>query len=256
MKRARWIALLFPAFALLPACRPKDTGVIHLSGRIEAPLVDLSPKVAGRVLEVKVREGDRVKAGDLLVKLDLGDTALAVDRDREGVRSAQAKYKDMAEGSRRPEIAAAEADVADKRAQLDLATKEQDRQQTLLSKKIGSQQDFDRARVDVERTAASLRASEQRLKLIVEGFRKFQTQQAEHDLGRAKSVLLQSETVAREAEIRAPADGVIQHRMAEPGLLLAAGQPALTMAFGNRLYVRTFIPESKLGKVRTGQALA
>ena len=62
-------------------CRPKDDGtVVHLNGRIEAPLVDMSPKVAGRVVEVLVREGDRVKAGDLLARLDLGDTALAVER--------------------------------------------------------------------------------------------------------------------------------------------------------------------------------
>ena len=65
-------------------------------------------------------------------------------------------------------------------------------------------------------------------------------------------MLKQSESVAREAEIRAPADGVILHRMAEPGLLLGAGQPAVTMAFADRLYVRTFIPETKLGRVRMG----
>jgi HlyD family secretion protein len=67
-------------------------------------------------------------------------------------------------------------------------------------------------------------------------------------------VLKQSESVAREAEIRAPADGVILHRMAEPGLLLGAGQPAVTMAFLDRLYVRTFIPETQLGRVRVGSA--
>jgi HlyD family secretion protein len=69
---------------------------------------------------------------------------------------------------------------------------------------------------------------------------------------RATVVLKQSESVARENEIRAPADGVVLHRMAEPGLLLAPGQPALTLAFGGRLYVRAFIPETKLGKVRQG----
>ena len=53
------------------------------------------------------------------------------------------------------------------------------------------------------------------------------------------------------SEIRAPADGVILHRMAEPGLLLGPGQPAVTMAFSDRLYVRTFIPETQLGRVRS-----
>lgn len=247
--------LLFLAVAAA-ACRPRDTGTLHLNGRLEAPLVDLGPKVAGRVLEVRVREGDHVKAGDVLVRLDLGDTAIAVERDREGLRSAEARYQDMAEGSRPPEIRAAEDDVADKRAQVDLAQRELERQQTLLSKKIGTQQDFDLAKAGFERAKSALRASEERSRLAVEGFRRFQTEQAKADMGRAKNVLKQAETVALEAEVRAPADGVILHRIAEPGLLLSAGQPALTMAFADRLYVRTFIPEPQLGKVRSGMAAA
>jgi HlyD family secretion protein len=251
MKRVLEIVVLCGAL-LSAACRPTESGIIGLNGRLEAPLVDLAPKVAGRVVEVRVREGDRVKAGDVLVRLDLGETAIAVERDREGLRSAQARYQDMAEGSRRPEILAAQADLADKRAQLDLAQRELDRQSALLAKKIGSQQDYDRAKVSLDRAAAAARASEERLKLTVEGFRKFQTDQARYEMDRAKSVLKQSETVAGEAEIRAPADGVILHRIAEPGLLLNPSQPAVTMAFADRLYVRTFIPERQLGKVRPG----
>jgi HlyD family secretion protein len=255
MPLARRLSTLL-LLAAAGACRAKDAGTIRLQGRIEAPLVDLAPKVAGRVAEVRVREGDRVKAGDVLARLDLGETAIAVDRDRAGLESAEARYQDFAEGSRRPEILAAEADVADRRAQVDLARRELDRQQTLLARKIGTQQDFDVAKTGLERALAAQKASEERLRLAVEGSRKFQTEQARHDVGRAKSVLQQSETLAREAEIRAPADGVVLHRIAEPGLLLAAGQPAITLAFADRLYVRTFIPEPKLGMVRAGMAAA
>jgi HlyD family secretion protein len=240
---------------LLPAlsgCRRQETATLHHNGRLEAKLVDLAPKVAGRVVDVRVHEGDRVKAGDVLVRLDLGDTAIAVDRDREGLRSAQAKYRDLVEGSRPPEIQAAKADVADKEARLTLARRELERQRALLETKIGAQQDFDAAKTAAESAEAALAASRQQLKLAVEGFRKFQTEQARYDMDRAESVLRQSETLAQEAEIRAPADGVILHRIAEPGLLLGPSQPALTMAFSDRLYVRTFIPETDLGKVRTG----
>jgi HlyD family secretion protein len=253
MNHARRLLLLAAVVAAV-ACRPRDTGTLHLNGRLEAPLVDLAPKVAGRVVEVKVREGDRVKAGDVLARLDLGDMAIAVERDRDGLRSAEAKYQDFAQGSREPELRAADADVAAARSQVVLAQRELDRQQTLLSKKIGTQQDFDQAKAAIEHARAGLQASEERRKLLAEGFRKFQTEQAKYDVGRAKSVLKQAETVAQEAEIRAPADGVILHRIAEPGLMLAGGQPALTMAFADRLYVRTFIPEPQLGKVRSGMA--
>jgi HlyD family secretion protein len=254
MRRVRGV-LLAAGLAAVSACRGKDDGkIVHLSGRIEAPLVDLAPKVSGRVVEVLVREGDRVKAGDVLARLDLGETALAVERDRENVRSAEAKYEDLASGSRRPEISAAEAEVSDRRAAVDLARRELGRQEMLLEKKVGTVRDHDRAKTDLERAQSALKSSEERLRLAVEGSRRDQTAGARFDADRAKVQLRQSETVAREAEIRAPADGVILHRMAEPGLLLAAGQPGLTMAFLDRLYVRTFIPETKLGRVRSGQS--
>ncbi len=251
-QRLRLFSLVATAAVL--ACRGKDTGTLHLQGRIEAPLVDLGPKVAGRVVEVRVREGDRVKAGDVLVLLDLGDTAIAVDRDRDGLRSAEAKYRDLSVGSRPLEIEAAQAEVADKRAQVELARREMARQKELVEKQIGTQQELDRGRAELDSATANLKASEERLGLAREGFRVHQTEQARYDVDRARSVLRQSEALAGESEIRAPADGVILHRIAEPGLLLAAGQPAVTLAFADRLYVRTFIPEQKLGKVRQGMA--
>jgi HlyD family secretion protein len=241
------------AAALAAACRNGgDPNVVVLSGRLEAPVVDLAPKVAGRVVEVKVREGDRVKAGDLLVKLDLGETALAPERDARGLQSAEARFNDLKVGSRSAEIAQADADLADKKAAVELARREMERQETLLSKKVGTQSDTDTARTTLERAVANAKMASDRLELLREGFRRYQTEQARADVSRAQTVLKQSESVAREAEIRAPADGVVLHRMAEPGLLLGAGQPAVTMAFADRLYVRTFIPETQLGRVRMG----
>ena len=236
-------------------CGPApDPNVVDLNGRIEAPLVDLAPKVAGRVIEITVKEGERVKAGDLLVRLDLGETALDVERDRHGVASAQARLQDLAVGSRQAEVAAAEAEVEDRRAAVDLATREVERQQFLLSKEAGAERDYDRAKTELDRALAAVRISEERLALTREGFRQWQTAQARSEVQRAQTQLRQSEVVARESEIRAPTDGIVTHRMVEPGQLLAAGQTGITLALTNRLYVRTFVPETKLGLVRHGQS--
>src|SRR5262245_4653071 len=141
------IGVLLSLALAAAACGPKDDGSqVHLNGRLEAPLVDLAPKVAGRVVEVKVKEGERVKAGDLLIVLDLGDTALAVERDRHSVESARARLQDLAVGSRQAEVAGAEAEVADKAAALDLATREMQRQELLLKKEVGTERDFDQAK--------------------------------------------------------------------------------------------------------------
>ena len=107
----RPVAVTFAALAVVVAgaagCRAKDDGSVRLNGRLEAPVVDLAPKVAGRVVEVKVREGDRVKAGDLIARLDLGETAIAPERDTRGLQSAEARFNDLRVGSRSAEIAGA-----------------------------------------------------------------------------------------------------------------------------------------------------
>jgi HlyD family secretion protein len=239
-----------------PGCRraPIDDR-IHLNGRIEAALVDIAPRIQGRVLEVLVREGDRVKEGDLLVRLDLAETALAPDRDAQSVVAAEARVQDLASGSRATEIAGADAERRDRLAALSLAKEELARQQLLRSRKVGTQRDLDRAVSDVDRAQAAVDAATQRLRLVRDGFRQWQTRQAEAELGRAQRVKAQSDIVVREAELRAPSDAVVLHRLVEAGTLLGPGQSALTLGLEARLYVRTFIPEPRLGQVRQGQAV-
>ncbi len=247
------LTTLFLLAPLTTSCRKGEDAAFHrLSGRLESPLVDLAPKVPGRVLEVLAKEGDRVKAGDVLVRLDLGEARLSVQRDLHGVRSAKARLDDLATGSRRAEIAQAEAELSDRRAAVTLTRRELARQETLNARKVGAARDLDRARTEVDRAEAALKVAEERLVLVREGFRKGQTEQARSDLNRAETVLKQSETVAQEAELRSPADAIVLHRLAEPGQLLGTGQPGLTLAFLNRLYVRTFIPERLFGRIRSG----
>ena len=243
--------------ALLAAGCGRDRAqddVTHLNGRIEAVTVDLGPRVAGRVTEVLVREGDRVKAGDVLVRVDLGETSIAVAREQAGVRAAEARAADLQAGSRSAEIGLAEAEVADRRAAAALAAKEAQRQSALADEGIVAARDRDQARTALEQARAALKVSEERLALAREGSRPKQTAAARAEADRAAAVLEQSVVVAKEGEIRAPADGVIVHRLAEPGQVVGGGQPAITMAFADRLFVRTFIPETRLGKVKMGAA--
>lgn len=249
--------LVAPAALLLLCCacaEPDDPGVVRLNGRVEAVSVDLAPKVTGRVVEVTAVEGQRVEAGQLLVRLDLGNVALDVEREQAGLAAAEARLADLERGSREPEIEAARAQVAERSAALDLARQSFTRQETLLAKKVGSQREYDEASAALRQAEAALGASRNNLRLIEEGSRRDQKQQARDEVARARTVLAQARVQAAEAEIRAPAAGVVLHRIAEPGMLLAPGQSALTLAFTDRLYVRVFVPETKLGRVRQGDA--
>ena len=229
--------------------------VWHLNGRIEAPLVDVAPRATGRVVEVLVREGDRVSAGDVLVRLDLGETAFNVEREGHAVDAATARVRDLAAGSRTAEIAAAEAEVTDREAAEALAARELERQTFLRERMVGNARDLDRARTDLERARAAVAAARERLAVVREGARRWQTAQARAELGRAETIARQSEVVVAEADIRAPADAVVLHRLVEPGTLVTIGQPTLTLGLAERLYVRTFIPETRLGQVRQGDPM-
>jgi len=143
--------------------------------------------VPGRVLEVRVREGDRVKAGDVLITLDLGETSIAVDAAKAGLESAESRAKDLEAGNRLPDIRAAEAQVSDRRAAVDLAKRELERQQFLLSRKVGTERDVDRAKTEMERAEAALKVAQNQLELSKQGTRKFQTQQAREEVTRAQA---------------------------------------------------------------------
>ncbi len=254
LRRARSLLVLACLSSTVGAgcSRQASDNVWHLNGRIEAPLVDLAPRATGRVIDVLVREGDRVSAGDVLVRLDLGETAFNVERDGHAVDAAAARVRDLAAGGRAAEIAAAEAEVGDREAAEAQAAREVERQTFLRERRVGNARDLDRARTDLERARAAVAAARERLTVVREGAREWQTAQARAELGRAETIARQSQVVLAEAEIRAPADGVVLHRLVEPGTLVVIGQPTLTLGLAERLYVRTFIPETQLGQVRQG----
>ena len=229
LSTAAGCGLIFGVLTLSGCREAADPNQIRLNGRIEAAMVDLSPKVTGRVREVLVKEGDHVK-----------------------VAAAQARVRDLEAGTRRSELAAAEADVNDRTAALELAKKELQRQQFLLERKVGTGREVERATTEVQRLDAALKAAQSRLTTLREGARPWQVQQAQEDAARAQTVLEQSQTTVNEGELRAPADTVVVHRFVEPGQLVTPGQPTLTLAFLDRLYVRTFVPEMLRGRVRPG----
>ena len=113
----RQLLLLLPI--LLLGCRRDDRPL--LNGRVEAYLTDLGPRAGGRLVELSVREGQRVKAGDLLARVAAEELEAAVQRDQAGFDSADAKRLELDRGSRSEDIAQGEARVQDAAAALRLA---------------------------------------------------------------------------------------------------------------------------------------
>jgi HlyD family secretion protein len=198
---------------------------ILVSGNLELTQVDLSFKTAGRIVELNVREGDWVKKGQVIARLDNTQLDQQKARDLAAVTSAQSQYQqlqtsieyqaatiesdvavrkaelaqaqarldDLLAGSRQQEIAQAQATVTDAKAWNDVAKLEWDRAQTLFSREDISRSQYDQARTKVESTTAQLRQAEQRLALVQEGPRKEEIVAARASVARANAAVATAE---------------------------------------------------------------
>ena len=224
-----------------PACNRDKSPV--LNGRVEAYLTDLGPRVSGRLTVLKVQEGQRVKQGDLLARIAAEELDAAVTRDEAGFQSADARRLELANGTRAEDIAQGVARVHDAEAALRLTDDTLRRAQKLLADKIVSQADLDKAQTERERAYANLNLQQKSLAELNAGARQEQRQGASADARRARATLDQTKLQASFMEIRAPFDGIVVHRLREVGSVLSAGQPIITLARTDKLWVRVYLPQ-------------
>lgn len=240
--------LLLPL--LLIACR-RDSRPL-LNGRVEAYLTDLGPRAGGRLVELNVREGQRVKAGDLLARVAAEELEAAVLRDEAGFDSADARRLELDRGARAEQIAQGEARVRDAEAAVKLAEENLRRAVKLSGDRVLSQADLDRATAERDRAAAALSLQGKVLAELKAGARIEQRQAGSAEARKARAVLQQSRAQAGFTEIRAPFDGLVTHRLREPGSIIGAGQPVLTLARLDQLWVRIYLPQPIQGQARIG----
>jgi len=240
--------------ALLTLACHRD-GVVTLNGRVEAYLSDLGPRVSSTITTIDVREGQRVKAGDLLVRLSADELGAAVDRDAAGLASTEAHTRMYLAGNRPEDIAQGEARVRDAEAALVLAEDTLRREVHLNRDKIASQADLDKAQADRDRAVAALALQRKALEELKAGFRNEDRAAAVADSRKARAVLDQSRVQAGFLEIRAPFDAIVVHRLREVGSVVGPGTAVLTLARLDRLWVRLYIPQPLQPRVSQGQAL-
>lgn len=244
----RKLLLVLPL--LMTACHKDDRPL--LNGRVEAYLTDLGPRVGGRLVELTVREGQRVKAGDLLARISAEELDAAVLRDQAGFDSADAKRLELDRGTRIEQVAQGEARVRDAEAALKLAEENLRRTQRLVGDKVLSQAELDRVTAERDRAAAALNLQAKSLAELKAGARIEQRQAGGAEARKARAVLQQSRVQAGFTEVRAPFDGVVTHRLREPGSVIGAGQPVLTLARLDQLWVRIYLPQALQSQARLG----
>ena len=280
--------------------------LVVLSGRIEGDDSAVAPKTTGRILEIRVREGDTVKAGDAIAILDDAQLTSREDQAKAALEGAEARAKSArdqisvyeqelqqnelsmeqakvdAEGrvkQAESDVAAAEADLAQQEANLKLAQFDNDAYQKLVKTGAASERQGKQAATTADQQSAAVAAARKRFdaargalttaqaNLSNPGIRGFQAAgvrsqiaQQQAEIANATAATQQARFQLEEARenrkdliVPAPFDGTVLTRAAEPGEVVTAGTAIVTLLDLSKVYLRGFIPEGEIGKVKLSQ---
>ena len=309
LERAVVDILLIPGatiwwFFLRESNMPRE--IISVSGRIESDDAAVAAKTSGRIREITVREGDQVKAGQVIATLDDEQVKARVDQAQSNVAQAEARLsrarheiavlQAQLEQSRlgvhqslldvegrvsqaQAHVAAAEASLARAEADYKQARADAERFTTLAEQGDAPAREGEQARTAAEAHKAVVQAARKQVEAASGGFlaakanldnpairaaqsaaieqqiRQAQAdvQSAEAEAGRARAQLQEAEANRSDLQIVAPFDGTVATRSAEPGEVVSPGTPIMTIVNLGNVYLRAFIPEGEIGRVRAGQ---
>jgi HlyD family secretion protein len=251
------VAILIAVAALLwwTLGRQRARTELALYGNVDLRQVELPFNGSERIAAVLVQEGDRVRQGQLLARLDTGRLAPQVARAEADVAVQQQAVDRLHHGNRPEEIAQARANVQAAAADAANARAQFERLQSLSDSSAGkavSRQDIDAARAARDNADARLAVNQKALALQLAGPRTEDVAQGEAQLQAdlAQLALLQQEI--KDADLLAPLDAVVRSRIVEPGEIASPQKAAFTLAITDPKWVRTYVGEPDLGSVREG----
>lgn len=242
--------LLIAALALWWAFSRQKTQDFLLHGNVDIREVSLGFRVSGKVAEVLCDEGDVVKTGDVLARLDDDPFQRVVKQSVAQVESAKAKLDLLRAGYRPEEIAQAKALAREREVTAANAERLFKRQQELLDTKAVSVQDRDDAEARFREAEARQKSAREQLSLLEAGYRKEDIAQAQAELARAEAALKIAELQAEDTVLKAPTNGVILTRAQEPGAIIATGIPVVTLSLKQPIWIRAYVNEPQ--SVHTG----
>jgi HlyD family secretion protein len=232
------------------------SGLVSGNGRIEATEVDVATKLAGRVEEILVAEGDFVVAGQPLARMQFG--TLQAEREEAVARHEQALHAvagaEAQVALRVSDHAAAQALVVEREAELDVAQRRLARSEIMAAGgSITAQQlDDDRARVrTAEASVTAARAQVAAARAAIAAART-QVTGARSAVAAAEARIARIDADLADCLLKAPRDGRVQYRVSEPGEVLPSGGKVLNLVDLTDVYMTFFLPEAVAGKVALG----
>ncbi len=299
------IILVILVFFIIHNRPHNNPHIIRVSGNIEVDDIELSFKISGRVEKRFVSEGDTVKKNQTiatlekselinevnvrkaevqsaeasLAELEAGSRPEEIAQAEASVKKAQAKLNELIAGSRPQEISSAQAAVERAKAEMERLKSEYERNQKLFDEKIISAQEFDIAKTayksantvlkeaeehlklvkegprqeEIDQARAALKETKEQYALIKKGPRKETIDQAQARLQQAKETLALAETRLGYAILISPISGIVLSKNIEPGEYVSPGTPVVTVGNLEQVWLRAYINETDLGRIKIGQ---
>ena len=249
------IAIAFAAWIASVRTNGNDSGIITLQGNVDVRQVNLSFKVAGRVAEMKVDEGDSVELGTAVASLDKSYFADEVRLARARAAAQSSIVARLVNGTRPEEIAQARAIVAERDAGVVLAQATLGRQEELAGKGYSPHQKHDEATAASEGALAAQKTAQETLKLAELGPRSEDIETAKAQLEAESAALAQAERRLSDADLISPSAGTVLTRVREPGAIVGAGETVYAVTITSPVWVRSYVAEPDLGRIQPGMPM-
>lgn len=233
----------------------KSPSSLVLYGNVDIRTVNSSFRVAGRLMQLNYEEGDHIKQGDLLAKLDAKPYQNAVNQAKANLMVKQAQLDLMINGYRKEEVAQAAAQVLQYQASYDYAENNYQRMAKLIKSSSISKDQFDNSLTLRDQAQANLQTAKQKLDQLTNGYRKEEIEAAQASVQAAHADLAQAELNLSDTELYAPSHGTILTRAVESGTMLTAGSPIYAISLDRPVWVRAYIDEINLHHAIPGKTV-
>jgi membrane fusion protein (multidrug efflux system) len=223
--------------------------------RVAGTISTVSSKLPGRIQELLVKEGESVKKGQIVARVDTSDFLAVQHQAAAALASSQAKLAELKAGSRVQEIQQAQAAADQAAANLDNAQKNWERINNLFHSGAVSAQQRDAAETALRVAQTALVAAQEKLSLTQAGNREESIAAAEAQVKQAQATLEAAKLNVINTTIVAPTDGVVAQKAINAGEMVSAGQPIVTITDLGDVWINARIEETKIGRIQIGQSV-
>jgi HlyD family secretion protein len=252
-------------------CRGQaDANAARASGYVEATEVRLAPEVGGRLIEVAVKEGDRIKAGDVVARLDDTDTAIQTKRAQAERDQAVAQLRLLQAGARaedirqaRAQVDSAQAEVAAAEAELQSARADLARFEALLASNAGSRKQRDDAATKVAVADARVNSARERVRAAAEALARLRAGARAEEIAAARARVAATEAqiaalakAQTDALLKSPVAGFVTAKLADAGEVIARGTPVAVVTDLDHAWANVYVDEPLVPLLKLGQKVS